>query len=611
MKGKLSSSILLPILLIVLPGCSSSFQSGDSARVFYVSVDGNDNNKGTLSKPFKTIEKAQEKVRKVNGDMKSDVIVYLRQGTYTLTKPLEFGAKDSGTNGHSVIYKAYQNEKVTISGGKPVTGWSLHDPAANIYKAHVGDLKSRQLFVNGKRAKRASSDSGLPDVAKLSDGFSTSAVKLAEWKNIKNMELVFLDVWTNSRGLIESIETVDGKAKIKMQQPGWSHLTNKGLPQLGLPWYLENAYELINEDGEWYLDQSSGDLYYKPLANENMTKADTIVPVVETLVSLKGTSADEIVHHIGFDGLTFAYTTWYQPSLIGHSDAQANVTKEKVEGLKYHKEMLIEASFEAQMVQNIIIEDCRFEKLGGAGLNLTEGSQNVRIKGNVFTDISGSGIQVGEPDRNNRDNYNPEDPRKIIKNIEVSNNYIRSIGIDYRSSIGIYGTYTQNMVIRNNELIDLPYSAISLGWGWGSLDPTYSKENKIENNYIHDVMKKLYDGGSIYTQGAQPDSTIKGNYIDKQVHKGGSIYPDEGSAYFTISDNVIMNVPSWLQIWAKSTHDNKVTNNYSNSKNLTNTGTNNILDKNQFIASVEENENAMKIKNQAGLEFTYQHLRMK
>ena len=128
-------------LLILEPGAKAATQAS-----FYVSTSGNDNNPGTQNAPYKTITRARNEARKITGNMRGDVIVYLRGGTYFLAAPLQLNHKDSGTNGHDIIYRAYPGETPIISGGVPVKGWTLdHD---QIYKAPLDrNTKLRTLFV--------------------------------------------------------------------------------------------------------------------------------------------------------------------------------------------------------------------------------------------------------------------------------------------------------------------------------------------------------------------------------------------------------------------------------------------------------------------------------
>ena len=66
-------------------------------KVFYVSPSGSDENPGTEEKPLKTIEKARDAVRAIDGEMTGDIEVVLRGGTYRIDHTLVFDHRDSGT----------------------------------------------------------------------------------------------------------------------------------------------------------------------------------------------------------------------------------------------------------------------------------------------------------------------------------------------------------------------------------------------------------------------------------------------------------------------------------------------------------------------------------
>src|SRR5664279_4438751 len=86
-------------------------------------------------------------------------------------------------------------------------------------------------------------------------------------------------------------------------------------PGIGSFWqvtYFENAYEFLNEPGEWYVDDHSGDIFYIPRPGENLATADVELPVLEVLVEGIGT-ADRPVANLTFEGITFAYATWLEP----------------------------------------------------------------------------------------------------------------------------------------------------------------------------------------------------------------------------------------------------------------------------------------------------------
>ena len=61
---------------------------------------------------------------------------------------------------------------------------------------------------------------------------------------------------------------------------GPAHLTNGGKPS-----YVENAYELLDQPGEWYLDKSDHTVYYIPRKGEDLDRADVEAAAAEKLVT--------------------------------------------------------------------------------------------------------------------------------------------------------------------------------------------------------------------------------------------------------------------------------------------------------------------------------------
>ena len=59
---------------------------------------------------------------------------------------------------------------------------------------------------------------------------------------------------------------------------------------------------------------------------------------------------------------------------------------------------------------------------------------------------------------------------------------------------------------------------------------------------------RLEDGGSIYVLAPQPNSVMAENYVACQRKLYGSLYTDEGSAYWLIQSNVVNGGPEWLHM---------------------------------------------------------------
>ena len=109
---------LLIVLGILIVNHAFGLRSGTQ---FFVSPNGNDNNPGSKSQPFKTLEKARDAIQnlKLEDEFKG-CQVFLREGTYFRTKTFVLNEKDSGTESATIIYSAYKNEKVVIHGGKSI-----------------------------------------------------------------------------------------------------------------------------------------------------------------------------------------------------------------------------------------------------------------------------------------------------------------------------------------------------------------------------------------------------------------------------------------------------------------------------------------------------------
>ncbi|MEF3302084.1 Ig-like domain-containing protein [Paenibacillus sp. GYB003] len=612
---------------------SERIDSGPASAYYVDPVNGDDDNSGTLAHPFRTIQRARDKVRTIASGMTSDITVYLREGTYVQpyqirseklynrdrtvsetrsikASTLTFDERDSGRNGFSVIYKAYPGESPVISGGRTITGWTLHDAGKNIYKAYGGgDLDTRQLYVNGVRAVRARSAGGLSNATHSETGHTTTDTFLAGWGNIRDIEMVYKQKWTSPRGKVDSITVNNGVATIVMQQPGWYFMRNKGSTSATVPWYYENAYELLDEAGEWYLDRMTGYFYYKPRAGEDLASAEVVAPELEELMRIQGGSLDHVVSHLTFSGIRFEYATWLRPSTgNGHSDAQnSHIRESGVAGDK-----LMDGAVHVQNAHFITFEGNRFSRLGSIGLKTDEGTQDSLVVGNVFTDISGSAVSVGDV---SNDQKETTDPRKLNRNNDVKNNLINRVAVDYFSAAAVSAGYPVDMDIAHNEIGDVPYSGLHIGYGWATSASSNTRNVRIQNNLIHDVMQKLNDGGNIYTLGttggsASQPGIVSGNYLLRDHDVGqGSIYFDEGSNYWHAYDNVVETTPNFVHIWTKTIHDIAVDGTYTNTPKLVNNGTNTTVTDTKLYENAEWPSEALTIITNAGLQPEYRRLR--
>jgi hypothetical protein len=375
---------------------------------------------------------------------------------------------------------------------------------------------------------------------------------------------------------------------------------NKESQSVRMPTSVENAFELMNEPGEWYYDKASRTFYYVPLPGEDLNNLEVVAPVLETLVSARGTAGNP-VSNVLFTGITFAYATWLRPSgADGFVEIQANFV---LVGNPPAGEIL-PANVAFRHVRNIRLERNRFVHLGGTGLALDGGSQGNVIVGNVFTDISGTAVRIGDVTT-----PNASDAMQDRRNWVV-NNYVHDTAVEYRGGVGIMAGYVAETLLSHNEIFNVPYSAVSLGWGWGT--DSYAHSNEVSYNHIHDYTLVLSDGGGIYTLSPQGSadrnwSSVHRNSIHNQRHNYGGLYFDEGSAYLEAHGNALASTPFWLFIWTGSIHDIFAHDNFSDTDSLRNDGTRITVQNN--ITGGALPAAAQDVIDGAGLEPAYRDIR--
>lgn len=591
----------------------------EDANFIYVATDGNNEAEGGFNSPVATIEKALEK--HVALASAKDTYIVLMQGNHMQSKELNITNAHT-TNGKLTITSYDKNDKGVISGGYKVPVFTdanedgIYEATVNITDFGLTEAP-RQLYVNGTKATRARSGiltdfkntttyyyekANLPALETVGH-LETTDLSYLTYSKKDDLEFVFYGSWAMARCQVKNV--VEGTnsqgqriAKFIMDEPGWWYLTARrytsgsvasgGYP----PRYVENALELLDEEGEWYLNTGNNTLYYKPRANEDMATAEVILPVIdnysECLVNIEGTS-EANVKNLTFDSVTFAHTTWTRPSTkLGHADIQNN-------SILGHKDITIdsppasgalgygnnpEGAIDLKYTNNVNFENCTFTKLGITGVRLTEGVKNSNITGNEFYDISGSAIAIGLTGVKGvaaNTFRNPEEAKKI-DSIDFSNNYVHHVATEYNGAAALSVGFPSNSIISHNEIAFIPYTGMHIGWGWedGFKFPgTNTNETStnltldITNNYIHDLFQgKIYDGGAIYTLGrsggtAADKNKIEGNFIENIGPGAATIYNDQGSTGYEVYNNVSDTSDSWSDVCV-TTGDTRGTSNSCN-----------------------------------------------
>jgi hypothetical protein len=157
----------------------------------------------------------------------------------------------------------------------------------------------------------------------------------------------------------------------------------------------------------------------------------------------------------------------------------------------------------------------------------------------------------------------------VAENV-VTSNLVRRVSREYQDTAAINLGFTTRSLVSHNDIAHVPWAGISVGWGWGLLDPgeflglpnatpamwgtydepTTSRGNRILSNRIHGFLEVLWDGGAIYSVGQQGASAADGELIagnvatGKRRLAGGNVfYTDGGSRYVTLERNVSLGNP--------------------------------------------------------------------
>jgi len=563
LKRYATAAVLVLAAAIAWPlSISASSASAAGTTNFYVDpVNGSDNNPGTtVSSAFQTIAKAQSAVRTVDTNMTGNVAVNLRGGTYPLSSTADFTAADSGTNGYNVLWQAYNGETPVISSATRISGWTA--VGGGIYSAPVASgLNFRQLYVNGTRATIARSpDSGsynqLKSVDNTNQRLGILASQISNWSNFTSVEMVLQTQWGESYLPLQSYTTNAGIASVAINPAMANILFQRPYPILavGSPFYFENAYEFLNQPGEYYLNTSSHTLYYIPRPGENMSSAEVEAPTLQTLFDIEGANLSTPVHNLQFSGLTFADTTWTLPSTTGELNAQGGNYNLSANTSNQQYVARPPAGVYVADANSVTFTGNTFTRMGSTALDLHHGVHNSSVVGNLIYDTAGNGVMVGKfsaPSVEYHTVYNPptspagESAQEVVTGVTISDNLITRTGEDYFGTAGINAGYVNSTVITHNDVSDSPWAGISLGWGWTSASNALGN-NQISYNNIADVMNTLCDSAGIYHLSDDPGTVITGNYIHEVVHAPtacgspvSGIYLDEGSNNMSVTNNVI------------------------------------------------------------------------
>ena len=513
----------------------------------------------------KALQQAREE-RRLNGT--GNVTIRLAEGVYRLNQSIVVRPEDNGT-------KIVADGNAVVSGGVQIKGWKKK---GRMYVADVPEfngrpLEFRQLWVNGRKADRARDVADfekmyrIRSVDKKNEILYVPAAAVKKIQGAKHAEMVFHEMWCIANLRIKNVKIQGDSAAVTFHQPE-SHI------HFMHPWpspmvttdghnsafYLTTDKALLDEPGEWYLDAKEQKVYYIPRSGENMSTADVEVPAVETLMRVEGTP-DNPVKGVSFEGISFSYATWMRPSISGHAPLQAGMYM--TEAYKLRPKMVRPngdhkldnqgwvgrpaSAVSVNCAEDIDFMRCTFEHCASTGVEFHQYTKGGSISHCTIRDVGGNGILAGSfgPEAHEAHlPYSPSDSRIICTGLTISNNLITDVTNEDWGCVGIGAGFVRDIKILHNEISEVSYTGISMGWGWNQQVCSMSN-NMVKGNLIHHYAKHMYDTAGIYTLGSQPHSFVEENVV-RDIYSPGYahdpnhwfyLYTDEGSSCITVRNN--------------------------------------------------------------------------
>ena len=500
---------------------------------FYISTKGDDRWSGTLPEPnitntdgpFLTIRRAQKAVRELKLKVffpkdkpvekrwigsphplgrGKDILVYIREGHYSLKHRLIFEPADGGerveTNlptgafeyhklkDHYVTYAAYPGEKPVISGEEPVTGWKK---SGKVWSARFDADTVAMLVVNGKKQTLARTpNEGYfvpPAISKSTNELYFKKGELKSWKELEGNRVIMLLRWHTGINTFENIDEKTGIATFRSPQEGVVIVPPR--------YYVENIKSLLDAPGEWFFDQKSKEISYIPvegIADPNQAKVG--VSRLNQLVEVRGTSANP-VRNLRIYGLTF------EGVISGNTKNKVNT--DGVDGETGIAEVpaASNSALSFEFAHSCEFNGGEVRSCQGTGITIKKGCYQTRIMNNRFDTLDDGGVYVNG-------SANPGDSREIIRETIISHNSLYNCG-----GVNILANNTLMTQISHNYLTKTRGRyGIDVG-GWSNQEEAIDGGYTVEYNHLDDVQRDADDSGAIKTAGLTFNSVIRRNLI--------------------------------------------------------------------------------------------------
>ena len=541
----------------------------------YVSKNnGSDYNSGVYAQddglgngPVATIERA---LRLVAGmrlvGHKQPVAIKLMDAQYDLNAPLRIGEVNTyGINGGAKVsdisIEPYGNERVLLSGGRQITGFAKDRfngvECVSVYLPEVkeGKWTFEDLYVNGAPAQMTRyPEKGvfLPEQVEKEGGEEDSWLP-SEWfiakkgdigkdcTDIVGAKIRFTHYWLEEMIRVKEFDFETRKCTLEVP----TRMTVSAEPNkaASMQYYIENLACAFRREGDWYLDKPNGKLYYIPLKEQKVEELVVYAPVIDRIVEIDGKNAENKTRGIRFENIAFAYTkSEYQPYVLKFDD-EGNEISRQPSGADVQAAVQLHGCVNFDNATECVLKNCEIHCAGTYGVKIHGTCDHIDVDGAYIHHCLGGGVSVG--------NIGPIPKSRYAHDITIRNCELCELGLKYLSGAGVLLIKAYDCVVEHNDIHDMYYSGVSVGWSWG-FGETYTANNKIKYNRVYNIGKGvLSDMGGIYLVGKQEGTIVSNNIVhDVQSRNYGAIglYADEGCMGVVFENNIVYNMPDCFHV---------------------------------------------------------------